>query len=196
MRPDGRREQILMEEVGEELVIYDLQRHRVHQLNKVAAMVWMNCNGRKTIPEIRKVLQKEISPAVDEAIVWKALDRLGKVHLLQKPVSPPASVAGMTRRQMLRKFGTVAALALLAPVVTSIVAPTPVQALPIPSCFDAYCRFLGLCTSECTGNGGCAPPTPFCVVRACQTANSFCAGCKVGRCGATATSFKIGPGGF
>src|SRR5207245_4978016 len=122
MKPDARRERLLLEEVGEELVVYDLERHRAHQLNRTAALVWQSCDGHKTVADLKRVLQDELNPAADEVIVWKALDRLGKARLLREPITRPA---GMTRRQALGKFGRGAALALLVPVVTSITAPTP-----------------------------------------------------------------------
>ena len=90
MRPDARREEILLEELGDELVIYDLQRHRVHQLNRTAALVWRCCDGHKTVAQLRKILQKEVSPAANDAIVYSALDRLGKAHLLRQAVTVPA----------------------------------------------------------------------------------------------------------
>src|SRR5438128_2933171 len=81
MRPEARREDLLLEEVGDEFVIYDLQRHRVHQLNRAATLVWQSCDGRKTVAQLRRILQNELNPAADDAIVWQALDRLGKAHL-------------------------------------------------------------------------------------------------------------------
>src|SRR5262245_14317764 len=104
MRPDARREQLLLQEVGEEFVVYDLQRHRVHQLNRSAALVWRSCDGHKTVADLTKLLKMELDPAADEAIVWKALDGLGKARLLREPVRQTGA-ASMTRRQALRKFG-------------------------------------------------------------------------------------------
>jgi hypothetical protein len=76
-----------------------------------------------------------------------ALQDLGRAHLLTTPVEP----AGLTRRELMRRLGTAAAVAL--PLVTSVVAPTAAQA---QSCVGPGAA----CTSsaECCG-GGCAPPT-------------------------------------
>src|SRR5438067_123324 len=128
MRPEARRERLVIEEVGEELVVYDVQRHRVHQLNRAAALVWRSCDGRKTVADLTRLLKKELDPAANEAIVWKALDQLSRARLLRQPVSLPSSVANLTRRQALRMFGRAAVLAVLMPVVTSMAVPTPLQA--------------------------------------------------------------------
>lgn len=178
MRPDARQEQLLIEEVGEDLVVYDLQRHRVHQLNRTAALVWRNCNGRKTVADLTKVLQHELNPAVDESLVRKALDQLGKARLLQEAL--PRS-AGLTRRQALGKFGRVAALAILAPAVTSITAPTPLRAQPVFSCNSFTCA-QDICRPLCTGDfpASCSQFMPFCRLQPCNQPS--CPGCLQLQC--------------
>src|SRR5258708_500221 len=138
MRPHARRKDLLVEKDGDDVVIYDLERQRLHQLNRAAALVWQSFDGRKTVAELKKVLQPGLSPSADEAVVGMGLDRLGKARLLKKPVPRPP---GMTRRQALGKFGRTAALALLAPVVTSITAPAPLRAQGVFNCNDPECVF-------------------------------------------------------
>jgi hypothetical protein len=178
MTPRARRKDLLVEKVGDELVIYDLERQRLHQLNRAAALVWQSCDGRKTVADLKKVLQTELSTAADEAVVWKALDRLGKARLLKEPVRQPA---GMTRRQVLGKLGRTAALAFLAPVVTSIIAPTPVHGQALYSCDNFICVF-GFCPDQCNGDYACRtctkpcePDFPSCQLLTCSGPNSeFC----------------------
>jgi hypothetical protein len=162
MRPDARQERLLIEEVGDELVVYDEQRHRAHRLNRAAALVWRSCDGRKTVADLKEILQSELNPAVDETLVWKALDRLGKANLLQEAVRPPA---GMTRRQALGKFGQTAALALLVPTITSITAPTPLQAKVHFICEAEPC--LSKCKKDCKSDKDCPSNKPFCVIEQC-----------------------------
>jgi hypothetical protein len=176
MRPEARSERLLLEEVGNELVIYDLQRHRAHQLNRTAALVWQSCDGHKTVAELRKLLQTELDPAIDDQIVWQALERLGKAHLLREPPPRRASTARMTRRQALRKFGQTAALALLMPAVTSIFAPAPL--LAAHTCDSTPCT--NACTNRCTTDADCPPGNPFCRLLACS--NPQCSGCMQRRC--------------
>ena len=121
MRPDARRERLLLEEVGDELVIYDLQRHRAHQLNRTAALVWQRCDGQKTVAELTKTLaerdwiRRSMKPSLGRrSSSWERPICCG--NLLPRR----AGTARMTRRQALRKLGKTAALALLVPAVTSI----------------------------------------------------------------------------
>ncbi len=204
MRPQARRKDLLVEKVGDELVIYDLERQRLHQLNRAAALVWQSCDGRKTVPELKKVLQNELNAAADETVVWKALDRLGKAHLLKEPVRQSA---GMTRRQALGRFGRTAALALLAPIVTSIAAPTPLRAQGVFNCNDPTCLF-GFCADQCNGNYGCGtctkpctPDLPSCQLLTCSGPNSqLCFGnnapCMQRRCAKMASPSNFSGVGF
>lgn len=175
MKPEARRERLLLEEVGDELVVYDVQRHHAHQLNRAAALVWRCCDGRKTVADLKKVLQKELNPAADEAIVWRALDRLEKAHLLRETL--PRS-AGLTRRQALGKFGQTAALALLVPAVTSITAPAPLQADIHYLCNRRPCT--SACKDECGADKDCSDDKPFCRMGTCTQGR--CRGCPQMQC--------------
>lgn len=187
MRPDARRDRLLLEEVGEEVVVYDLQHHRAHRLNHTAALVWRSCDGRKTVADLRKVLRHELNPAADEAIVWKALDRLGKAQLLRLPRASAA--AGMTRRQALGKFARGAALAFLVPVVTSIIAPTPLWAGDRDfACDEPPCK--NACKDKCKRDKDCPKSNPLCKLLSCN--NSNCP-CMQKRCTKQKTAHEINP---
>jgi hypothetical protein len=181
MRPDARREQLLYEEIGNELLIYDLRRHRAHHLNRAAALVWQHSDGQKTVIELAKILQKELNPASNEVLIWHALERLGKAHLLREPLPRPAGAAHMTRRQALRGLGQTAALALLVPAVTTILAPTPVHA---DNCNSADCKKP--CADHCKSHRDCPSTTPVCKLLSCMTRH--CASCPQRRCVKFATS--------
>jgi hypothetical protein len=106
-----------------------------------------------------KQLEQDLQAgAVDERVIWYALDQLGKDHLLEESLCPPPLLAGMTRREMVRALGVAAVVAV--PLVTSIVAPAPVQAA---TCFAAGtpCSAPGNCCSgNCASTPGTCPPNP------------------------------------
>jgi hypothetical protein len=124
--PTARKDGLVVEELPDEVLIYDVNRHKAHCLNQTAAIVWKHCNGRTTIPEMTEILQKDSEVPVNDDVTWLALEQLEKVHLLLEPVARPARTKGVSRRDAMRKIGFAAAVAL--PLVTSIVAPTPAQA--------------------------------------------------------------------
>lgn len=144
-RPVARKQGLVIQELPDEVLVYDLDRDRAHCLNTTAAFVWQHCNGRNTTAQIAQTLGRQFDCAVDEKIVWMALDQLGRNHLLDRRPAPPAALMGMDRRAMVRALGLAAVVAI--PVVKSIVAPTPSQAA---TCFPkgAACSVTAQC---CTG---------------------------------------------
>jgi len=127
MLPEARQDKLLVQEVADELVVYDQDRHQVHRLNRTTGLVWRHCDGQTSIADLAALLQSELNLPAEEELVWLALEGLQKAHLLQQPLIRPADVSNMSRRQAVRKLGLAGALSFLLPVVTSIVAPTPAQ---------------------------------------------------------------------
>jgi len=146
--PAARQTAIIQKEVDGELLIYDLTRDKAHCLNASAAAIWKRCDGHTSAKEIAASLTKEVGVTVGERVVWLALAELRRTHLLEESreetglrrapsgVKPPdkkaassrrtPKVEGMSRREVVRRIGFGAAIAL--PVVISITAPTAAQA--------------------------------------------------------------------
>jgi coenzyme PQQ synthesis protein D (PqqD) len=123
---------IHVEQLGNELCIYNWQRKEVHALNPTAARVWQQCDGQTSLTQIAAMLQAELQVPDAEAdeLAWLTLAQLEKAHLLHEDVVKPARRKVLPRRAFL-KLGIAAALL---PVVHSIVAPTPVAAQsPLPT---------------------------------------------------------------
>ena len=80
--PIARQEQLIVEDVLDETIIYDLRRNRAHSLNRTAALVWRHCDGRTGVRTLARLLAKELEVPPSEAMVWMALNRLAKARLL------------------------------------------------------------------------------------------------------------------
>jgi hypothetical protein len=149
--PLARTERLIVNEVDDEVLVYDLKTDQAHCLNDTAAKVWRSCDGKNSVTDISTSLAKETGTKVDEGVVWLALDQLEEFKLLAEVPTAPAVFAGMSRRQLMRTLG-VAAIAL--PVVVSIIAPNAAHAA---SCGQP-------CTSDpqCNPALGCGvcPPGP------------------------------------
>lgn len=124
--PKMRERALVIDQLPDEVLVYDRERHQAHCLNQTAALVWQHCDGRTTAAGIARRLQRELDQPFDEELVWLALRQLDQIHLLEKPILLPQQLAGMSRRQMVRAMGIAAVVAV--PVVTSIVAPTASEA--------------------------------------------------------------------
>jgi len=127
MFPHARRDRLLVREMGDEIVVYDLERHRAHCLTRTAASIWRLCDGQKTVAELAQAVEQELHVQVDEEVVWLVLNRLERAHLLQDLLLRPREIAGVSRRQAI-SLGLAGAASLLLQGcgVDSITAPTPV----------------------------------------------------------------------
>jgi len=124
--PFKRQRGLVIDDLPDEVLVYDLDRHKAHCLNRTAAIVWRHCDGNTSPVEIALRLQRELDTPINEKLVWLALRQLDRLHLLEKSTPIPPRFEGMSRREMIRNLGIAAAVTV--PVVTSIVAPTAVQA--------------------------------------------------------------------
>ena len=99
--PKARREKIICEQVMDEYVIYDLERHKVHALNPTASQVWQWCDGMTPRNQLANKLahQLEIGNDDAEAVLDLALDRLQAAQLLapSSAVSVTTGCAASTR---------------------------------------------------------------------------------------------------
>jgi len=125
----ARSEELVIQELPDEVLVYDLTRHKAHCLNKTSAFIWNHCDGRTSASEIATLMQKEWNTPVSEDAIWFALDRLGKADLLKERVVLPHAQAGMSRRSAIRRLGLGA---LLVPVVMTIVSPTAQAGASVP----------------------------------------------------------------
>lgn len=49
-RPAARTRDVVVRTVGDEVLVYDLARHRAHSLNPVATAVWRAWDGARDVP--------------------------------------------------------------------------------------------------------------------------------------------------
>lgn len=150
--PQARKDGLVVEQLSDEVLVYDLDGHQAHCLNQTAALVWEHCDGKTTVPEIARLIGRESKSPVDEEVAWLALDQLGKARLLSDRVTRPSGAARMSRRTVMRRIGLASAVAL--PVVTSILAPTAEAAVNcVPS--GQPCTSSAQCCSGLCNQGSC-----------------------------------------
>lgn len=153
--PEARKQGLVVQEMPEEVLIYDLDTNKAHCLNNTAAFVWKSCNGKNSVAEIAKMFEADSGNPVKEDLVWLAIEQLYDKNLLNADV--PANFKGQNRREVIKKIGLASMIAL--PIVASLAAPTSVLANVSCSC-TAPANCLGTtCAStvNCNGGGVCAP---------------------------------------
>lgn len=157
-KPLARTRGLVVNELPEEIVVYDRESHKAHCLNRTAALVWRRCDGRTHPARIAALVSRDLKSPVGEDLVWYALEQLAKDNLLAERVVPRAAsadaaavpAARLSRRELVRRLGLAAVVAL--PLITTIVAPTPVEAAA-SNCVD--CNGVLCCPPASCLAGAC-----------------------------------------
>jgi hypothetical protein len=150
---------LLVRELGDEVVVYDLGSSRSHCLNRTAALVWRACDGSRTVRAVAARIERELRQPCSEELVRFTLGRLEAARLLESGIG----AATITRRELARRIGYAALL----PVVVSVLAPRPSEAASCqPGCPTCDCStqpngttcWNGVdCVSYVCCNGSCSP---------------------------------------
>lgn len=135
MKPQARTQGLVVQEMGDETLVYDLERHRAHCLNGALAAVWLACDGLATVDEIAARLKRESDAPAARETVWLALRQLERAHLLEEPLPRAARSPAISRRRLIQKIGVGA---LSVPLLTSLSAPTWAAAASLP-CTSSPC---------------------------------------------------------
>lgn len=150
--PEARKKGLVVQELSGEVLVFDRERNKAHCLNQTAALVWNHCDGKTSVEQIARAIEKEIKAPVAEDVIWLGVDQLSKTHLLQERAKVPEDRSGISRREVMKRIGLATAVAL--PAVTSIVAPRAVQAA---TCLTAgqSCTASAQCCSGICNAGSC-----------------------------------------
>ena len=126
VRSDG--DGLLSMSVDDEVVVYDLDRHKASCLNASAAEVWHMCDGMTSTHMMASRIAASHNVPFDEAemIVWYTLARLEDSHLLNTG-KQVATTQRLSRRELGRRLKGIG-IALALPVVYSLAAPNSVAA--------------------------------------------------------------------
>jgi hypothetical protein len=152
--PKSRQEELVVQELINEVLIYDLKIDRAFCLNETSAQVWKLCDGTKSTGEIAETISQQLNSHISEGLIWIALDQLKKENLLANADEIASRYQGMSRREMIRKVALTTAIAL--PVVSSLVAPTAAMAQSACVPLADACAPKGTpCCAHYSGPTGC-----------------------------------------
>ncbi|MGB7070947.1 MAG: PqqD family protein [Pyrinomonadaceae bacterium] len=152
--PTARKSGLVVQEMPEEVLVYDLDKNKAHCLNQSAASVWKLCDGKRSASEIASLYGADCGKLVNEDIVWLALDQLNESNLLESEIE--TKFAGESRRSVIKKIGLASVVAL--PIIASMMAPQ--NAMASASC-------------ECTSNQTCGTLST-CPTMCCNFTDSVC----------------------
>jgi hypothetical protein len=173
-RPSRREHDLVSEQVGSELLIFDTRADLAHCLGETAAAVWQACDGRRDAAALA------VHTGLSLDSVTRALGEIDGLGLLAG-AAQTETVDGVSRRHAIKRMAGVGAAA------TSL--PLIVSAVIAPAAALAYVALGAACTPGATGAAGCAPSQicapvgagnfcipDTCVPSACTTAGNVCSG--------------------
>ncbi|MEJ7846696.1 MAG: PqqD family protein [Pyrinomonadaceae bacterium] len=150
--PVARKNDLVVQEVTDEVLVYDLSSNKAHCLNETSALVWKSCDGTNSVSDITKLVGNTTGANVSEDFIWLAIDQLNESDLLEQEIK--SSFAGQSRRDVIKKIGLASMIAL--PVIASLVAPSNAMAAGSCACVAVADCSVGMCPrAGCNGLGRC-----------------------------------------
>jgi hypothetical protein len=137
--PIARQNGLVVRELPDETLVYDLRANKAHCLNRASALVWRLCDGRTGPDELAAALRDELGVPDGEAAARLALEQLSRRGLLERPVEAAAPAERIGRREALRKLAVLGAL----PLVMTIAARHASAAFSTQVCQDNECKGSG-----------------------------------------------------
>lgn len=119
LKADSRTKDIIVQNLEDEVLIYDLRSNEALSLNETAARVWQSLDGKKTVAEI--AFEIDLSP---EMILF-SIDELQKKNLLEEKIETGLAKDKISRRKMLIKT---AGASIALPIIVGVIAPSAAHA--------------------------------------------------------------------
>jgi hypothetical protein len=160
--PLARSRDLVVQILGKEILIYDLNTHKAFNLNETSAIVYQACDGRTTFAEL------SFRNNFTDDIIFLAIDELNKENLLENSEDYNSPFNGLSRREIIRKVGFASLIAL--PVISSLVAPTAAMAQSNTG------------APGCLATGLVCTPNPAGAARCCSGVCRFNIAQGLGRC--------------
>ena len=127
--PLARREGLLIEDVADESVVYDVAAGRAHALSRVSGQVWRECDGEATAAGIAARL------SIEAEVVDTALGQLLAAGLLAE--ADAGDSKGFSRRQLMKGVGVMGVAGVLLPAIQTVAVPTMAVAQTNTCCTNA-----------------------------------------------------------
>jgi hypothetical protein len=125
-KPLARSEDLVVEELGDELLVYDLTTDQAHALGAAAARVWRACDGKSD------ALALGVELGLDGETVTRALEELRGCGLLEQG---PQLAPGISRRDLGVRVAKVGGAVAATPLIVSLAAPLPAAAQTVTPLF-------------------------------------------------------------
>ena len=165
--PLARTSEIVVQELKDETLIYNLKTNQAIRLNQSAALVWKYCDGKTDIQQLVDLFNQNLNVAINEDYIFLTLDELAKADLLES--YEKKFETRMSRRKVLLNYALPMAMV---PAATTLIAPLAAHAASGPVCSipgGSTC----LIDTDCPPLPPC-PPGCFCSPSVCDAPTNCC----------------------
>ncbi|MCX7641004.1 MAG: PqqD family protein [Pyrinomonadaceae bacterium] len=141
--PIARKEDLVVQEVNGELLVYDLKANKASHLTETAAFIWKSCDGTRSVDDLREMATSYFKTEISRDFIVFALDELSESGLLTSKRR-----RHLSRREALKRIGVATMVAL--PIVASLSIPN--TSLASATCVGITCTTT--CPFPCNCSGG------------------------------------------
>lgn len=124
--PKSRDNELVVQELGKEVLIYDLNNHKAYCLNETSAIIWKLCDGKTSVGQMSLLSAGQLNKPISEDMIWLALDDFKQNNLLADNKSVRIEFNGLSRREVIKKAALASMVAL--PIIIGIIAPRAIHA--------------------------------------------------------------------
>ncbi len=135
---------LLVEELPGETLVYDLDRHRAHCLNLLAAFLLSRSDGKRDAGELARSASRELGIPLCEEVVEVGLAGLARARLVDWEPGPGADVSVSRRRAL----GRMALVGVALPTILTLVAPEAAQAVTLIPSSQCGAATVGRCCTN------------------------------------------------
>src|SRR5260221_2360703 len=102
--PRARKVGLVIKELPDETLVYDLERDEAHCLTQTAALVWKCCDGKTTVAKTAGLLHEQLHTSVNADVVWLAIKQLQRFHLVESSDNDTVVMPTVSRRNLVLKY--------------------------------------------------------------------------------------------
>jgi hypothetical protein len=126
MKPLARKNQLIVEDIIGECVVYDSIHKKAHSLNSTVTWIWHHCDGSTDVEEMALHFEREFGCPDSLDVVISGIQQLEAAHLLV--LNPREDTLSIPPGPVMSRRSVVAAGSALVPVIASILVPTAATA--------------------------------------------------------------------
>jgi hypothetical protein len=130
MKPLARKNQLIVEDLIGECIVYDRDHKKAHSLNSTLTWIWHHCDGSTNVEEMALQFEREFGCADSLDVVLSGIQQLEAANLLV--LTPREDSLSISPGPVMSRRAVVAAGSALVPVIASILVPTAAAAKSKP----------------------------------------------------------------